>query len=74
MVWPMMNINFSRATLDVISKEDIGVVEGMQRGRRSSALDDGIPAPNVDKRSHHSPNWVAKQLTRAITRKNHEYS
>ena len=48
-----------------VFNEDIGVVEGMQRGRQSSAFDGGIFTPLMDKPSQHFARWVAKQLTKA---------
>ena len=44
--------------------EDIGVVEGMQRGRHSSAFSGGVFTPIMDKPSHHFAKWVVRQLTR----------
>ena len=46
-----------------VFKEDIGVVEGMQRGRRSSAFDGGVFTPIMDKPSQHFAKWVAARLT-----------
>ncbi len=51
--------------LDVWAKvfnEDIGVVEGMQRGRQSSAFKGGVFTPIMDKPSHHFAKWVAKRV------------
>ena len=47
-----------------VFNEDIGVVEGMQRGRKSSAFDGGIFTPIMDKPSQHFSRWVADRLTR----------
>ncbi len=47
-----------------VFNEDIGVVEGMQRGRQSSAFSGGVFTPIMDKPSHHFAKWVAKQLTK----------
>ncbi len=60
-----MNINLDKMTLDAINNEDIGVVEGMQRGRQSSAFSGGVFPPIMDKPSQHFAKWVAKQLTRS---------
>ena len=42
--------------------EDVGVVEGMQRGRRSPAFDGGVFAPVLDPPVHHFHRWVARRL------------
>ena len=42
--------------------EDVGVVEGMQRGRRSPAFDGGVFAPVLDPPVHHLHRWVARRL------------
>jgi choline monooxygenase len=42
--------------------EDIGVVQGMQRGRKSPAFKGGVFTPLMDEPSHHFAKWVAKQL------------
>ena len=51
--------------LDVWKKvivEDIGVVEGMQLGRRSPGFDGGIFSPVMDAPSHHFAKWIANCL------------
>lgn len=45
--------------------EDVTVVEGMQRGRRSPAFDGGIFAPVLDPPVHHFHRWVARRLAAA---------
>ncbi|MFT5739598.1 MAG: choline monooxygenase [Gammaproteobacteria bacterium] len=45
-----------------VFNEDIGVVEGMQRGRRSRAFNGGVFSPVMDKPSHHFARWVANRL------------
>ena len=45
-----------------ILEEDVGVVEGMQRGRRSPAFDGGVFAPVLDPPVHHFHRWVARHL------------
>ena len=45
-----------------VFNEDIGVVEGMQRGRQSSAFNGGIFTPIMDKPSHHFAKWVAESI------------
>ena len=42
--------------------EDQGVVEGMQRGRRSPAFDGGVFAPVLDPPVHHFHRWIAGRL------------
>jgi len=46
-----------------VFNEDIGVVEGMQRGRRSSAFEGGLFTPIMDKPSQHFAQWVASQFS-----------
>ncbi|MEM7292524.1 MAG: aromatic ring-hydroxylating dioxygenase subunit alpha [Pseudomonadota bacterium] len=46
-----------------VFNEDIGVVEGMQRGRHSPAFSGGVFSPVMDVPSHHFAKWVAQQLT-----------
>ena len=57
---------FSRETrLQVWSKvfkEDIEVVEGMQRGRMSQGFSGGVFSPALDSPSHYFSKWVANQL------------
>ena len=42
--------------------EDIDPVEGMQRGRASSAFDGGAFSPVLDTGTHHFHKWVASRL------------
>lgn len=42
--------------------EDVGVVEGMQLGRRSPAFDGGLFSPVMDEANHHFHRWVAATL------------
>ncbi len=42
--------------------EDIGVVEGMQIGRRSPAFQGGVFSPVMDEPTHHFHQWVARRL------------
>ncbi len=42
--------------------EDVGVVEGMQRGRHSPAFDGGAFSPVMDRPTHHFHRWVARQM------------
>ena len=43
--------------------EDFSPVEGMQRGRASSAFDGGAFSPALDTGTHHFHKWVASRLT-----------
>ena len=52
----------------VILGEDVGVVEGMQRGRRSPAFDGGVFAPVLDPPVHHFHRWVARHLAAPATK------
>jgi len=38
------------------------VVEGMHRGRQSSAFKGGVFTPIMDKPSHHFAKWVANRI------------
>ena len=42
--------------------EDIGVVEGMQRGRYAPSYDGGKFSPKMDTPTHHFHKWVASQM------------
>ena len=42
--------------------EDVGVVEGMQRGRHSPAFSGGVFTPLMDEPSHHFARWMANRL------------
>ncbi|MFT5111624.1 MAG: choline monooxygenase [Parasphingorhabdus sp.] len=46
-----------------VFKEDIGVVEGMQRGRNSPAFDGGLFSSALDRPSHSFTRWVAKKMS-----------
>ncbi len=43
--------------------EDIGVVEGMQKGRAGMRFDGGTFSPVMDTPTHHFHRWVAEKLT-----------
>ena len=45
-----------------VFNEDIGVVQGMQRGRRSPAFEGGAFSSVMDKPTHHFAKWVANRL------------
>jgi phenylpropionate dioxygenase-like ring-hydroxylating dioxygenase large terminal subunit len=42
--------------------EDVGVVEGMQRGRKASGYDGGKFSAVMDTPTHHFHKWVATEL------------
>ena len=42
--------------------EDVGVCEGMQQGRASTAFDGGAFSPVLDNATHHFHRWVASKL------------
>jgi len=42
--------------------EDIGVVEGMQKGRHADGYDGGKFSPVMDGPTHHFHHWVATAL------------
>ena len=44
--------------------EDMGVVEGMQRGRSSPAFRGGVFSGVMDEPTHHFHKWVANRLAR----------
>ena len=46
-------------------KEDIGVVEGMQRGRRGIFFDGGKFSPVMDGPTHNFHHWVASKILEA---------
>ncbi len=45
-----------------IFEEDIGVVEGMQRGRHAEGFDGGIFSPVMDPPTHEFHRWVAQRM------------
>lgn len=47
-----------------VFNEDIGVVEGMQLGRRSPGFDGGLFSPVMDEANHHFHRWVAGVMSR----------
>ncbi|MDH3688509.1 MAG: aromatic ring-hydroxylating dioxygenase subunit alpha [Gammaproteobacteria bacterium] len=57
-----------KSRLDAWTKvftEDIGVVEGMQRGRRSPAFTGGTFSPVMDNPTHHFNKWITRMLSDA---------
>src|SRR5699024_1368795 len=50
-----------------VFKEDISMVEGMQRGRASPACIGGVFSPVQDVATHHFHRWMARQLLLATT-------
>lgn len=55
----------NRRLWDEVFLEDVGVVEGMQRGRASPAFDGGKFAPVMDAPTHWFHRWAAEQLSGA---------
>jgi len=56
------------ATLEswrVVFAEDVGAVEGMQRGRQSPGYRGGVFSPVMDNPTHHFHQWVARKLLAA---------
>ncbi len=51
-----------RARWEAVFREDVGVVERMQQGRRSPAFDGGCFAPAMDAPSHAFHRWAARRL------------
>lgn len=47
---------------DLVFKQDVGAVEGMQSGRYSSAYDGGVFSPVLDNPTHQFHGWVARRL------------
>ena len=46
----------------VVQKEDLNIIEGMQKGRNSPAYNGGNFSPVMDNPTHHFHKWVAKNL------------
>ena len=46
----------------VVFGEDVGVVEGMQKGRSSPGYRGGVFSPVMDNPTHHFHQWVARRL------------
>jgi len=52
----------NRKTWDRVFSEDIGVVEGMQRGRASPAFEGGVFSPVMETPTHCFHRWVASTM------------
>ena len=50
-----------------VFEEDIFVVEGMQKGRRSTGFEGGVFTPLMDESTHHFHGWLAKRYQDAQT-------
>lgn len=46
----------------VVFREDVAVVEGMQKGRASPGYQGGVFSPVMDNPTHHFHQWVARKL------------
>jgi choline monooxygenase len=52
----------THAAWDVVFREDVFVVEGMQQGRASPGYQGGVFSPVMDESTHHFHRWVAAKL------------
>ena len=50
----------------VVFVEDIGAVEGMQKGRSSPGYRGGVFSPVMDNPTHHFHQWVARKLVAVV--------
>jgi choline monooxygenase len=50
----------------VVFGEDIGAVEGMQKGRSSPGYRGGVFSPVMDNPTHHFHQWVARKLAAVV--------
>jgi len=48
-----------------VFREDVGVVEGMQKGRCAPAFDGGVFSPAMDGPTHAFHHWVASRFLKA---------
>ena len=56
-------MRMTNATMwQTVFAEDVGVVEGMQRGRKASGYDGGKFSAVMDTPTHHFHKWVATEL------------
>jgi choline monooxygenase len=55
----------TQAAWDVVFREDVFAVEGMQQGRASPSYQGGVFSPVMDQPTHHFHRWVAGKLTAA---------
>jgi choline monooxygenase len=58
----------THASWDVVFREDIFAVEGMQQGRASPGYEGGVFSPAMDEPTHHFHRWVAAKLAAAHAR------
>ena len=58
----------THAAWDVVFREDIFAVEGMQQGRASPGYEGGVFSPVMDVPTHHFHRWVAARLASDRTR------
>jgi choline monooxygenase len=49
-----------------VFEEDVGVVEGMQRGRASPAFTGGVFSPAMEQATNAFHRWVAERLTGSV--------
>ena len=58
----------THAAWDVVFREDVFAVEGMQQGRASPGYQGGVFSPVMDAPTHHFHRWVAMKLASGRTR------
>ncbi|HEX4151661.1 MAG TPA: SRPBCC family protein [Steroidobacteraceae bacterium] len=58
----------THASWDVVFREDVFAVEGMQQGRASPGYEGGVFSPVMDRPTHHFHRWVAGKLAEARVR------
>ena len=58
----------THAAWDVVFREDIFAVEGMQQGRASPGYEGGVFSPVMDVPTHHFHRWVASKLVSGLAR------
>jgi choline monooxygenase len=57
----------THAAWDVVFREDVFAVEGMQQGRASPGYQGGVFSPVMDEPTHHFHRWVAAKLATGVT-------
>jgi choline monooxygenase len=57
----------THAAWDVVFREDVFAVEGMQQGRASPGYQGGVFSPVMDQPTHHFHRWVAAKLVAGVS-------
>jgi len=57
----------TQAAWDVVFREDVFAVEGMQQGRASPGYQGGVFSPVMDQPTHHFHRWVAAKLAAGVS-------